>query len=131
MNTLIAKVTQIKKSENINIVSFQSGQFSLRMMALEISSAMTVGTEVLLGVKATNIALAKELQGMLSLSNQLDVTLKHIETGVLLCRVIFEVEGAHWESIITRDSFHAMALGEGDRVKALFKSSELSILEIH
>jgi molybdopterin-binding protein len=82
------------------------------------------------GAKATNIALAKEHPGMMSISNRLEVRIEAVDMGALLCSVRFDFAGELWESIITRGSTLAMELDLGDKIVALIKSSELSIVEI-
>lgn len=130
MNQISAIITDIKRSDSINIVTFKVGDHSMKMMALELSDSLTVGTRVVLGAKATNIALAKEKNEMLSISNQLDATIERINMGALLCSVTFDFAGHLLESIITRESAEKMALDVGVAMVALIKSSELSIVEI-
>jgi len=130
MNLTPALITEIQSVDNITVVSFEAAHHTLRMMSLELNDSLRVGSEVILGVKATNIALAKEISGLLSISNQLKVIIEQINMGSLLCSVKFRFEEQIWESIITRDSAMRMNLKTGDEVVALVKSSELSIVEI-
>ena len=130
MNLTPALITKIQSVDNITVVSFEAAHHTLRMMSLELNDSLRVGSEVILGVKATNIALAKEISGLLSISNQLKVIIEQINMGSLLCSVKFRFEEQIWESIITRDSAMRMNLKTGDEVVALVKSSELSIVEI-
>ena len=102
----------------------------MQMMALELNEALVVGSKVTLGVKATNIALAKERVETISISNQLAVTIERLNMGSLLCSVIFAFEGQTWESVITRGSALKMELEVGSKAVALIKSSELSIVEL-
>jgi molybdopterin-binding protein len=87
-------------------------------------------SQVTLRTKATNIAIAKELQGMLSYSNQLKVSIQAIEMGSLLCSVKLLFEDTVLESIITADSAKRMQLKVGENVTALIKSSDLAIAEL-
>jgi molybdopterin-binding protein len=130
MNRLSATITDIKSVDSINVVSFDVAKRTMKMMSLELNEALVVGSKVLLGAKATNIALAKEANPMLSISNQLDVTIARIDMGALLCSVKFDFDGHLLESIITRDSALKMQLTVGDTIVALIKSSELSIVEV-
>ncbi|MGB5964478.1 MAG: TOBE domain-containing protein [Sulfurimonadaceae bacterium] len=130
MNKLSATITDIQSADTINIVSFDVAGQPMRMMALELNESVSVGTKVLLGAKATNIALAKELNPMMSISNQLPVKIERIDLGALLCSVKFMFAGHLLESIITRESALKMQLAVGDEIVALIKSSELSIVEV-
>lgn len=130
MNRIDAVVTAVDSFENITIVSFEAAGQPMRMMALELDKSLIVGSKVTLGVKASNIALAREFSGMLSISNQLKVTIDSINNGKLLSSIKFSFAGSLIESIITRESVSRMNLQAGTNIIALIKSSELSILEI-
>ncbi len=130
MNKIAATITDIQSVDTVNIVSFDVADQAMRMMALELSERVGVGSKVMLGIKATNVTIAKEIRGQLSISNQLEVTIEKVDLGALLCSVKFTFKGQLWESIITRESALAMELESGDKVMALVKSSELSIAEI-
>ena len=130
MNQIAATITDIQSVDAITIVSFEAAGQAMRMMALELNDTLGVGSKVILGVKATNIALAKERVETISISNQLEVTIEGINMGALLCSVTFNFSDQLWESIITRESALTMQLDVGDKIVALVKSSELSIVEI-
>lgn len=129
MNKIAATITDIQSVDTINIVSFDAAGQPMRMMALELDERLAVGSKVIVGAKATNIALAKERPGMISISNQLEVTIEAIHMGGLLCSVRFGFADQLWESIVTRESTLTMQLDVGDKIVALIKSSELSIVE--
>lgn len=130
MNYIKASISEIRSCENINIVSFKVGAEVLHMMSLELSESLQVGTEVSIGTKSTNISLAKDFRGDLSVSNQLPCTLVSLEYGELLCRVKLDFLGHEIESIITKESALKMNLQVEDKLIALIKSSELSIVEV-
>ena len=130
MNIIDAKVSNIESAEGISIVTFEAFGSELRMMSLGLNTPIEVGSEVLLGVKASSIALAKNLRGSLSTSNQLVCRIERLKKGALLCSVKLLFGESILESIITKNSSLMMELEEGDEVIALIKSSELSILEV-
>ena len=130
MNRLEATVTAIECVDDITVIAFDAASMPMRMMALGLTAPLEVGSKVLLGVKASNISLAKGLKGMLSTSNQLDATIEAIKNGTLLCSVKLSIGPFLLESIITRASSERMQLQQGDTVTALIKSSELSIVEV-
>ena len=130
MSKIQAKVEKIQSKESLHIVSFLSHATPLKMMSLEISQTLKKDVEVLLSVKATNVALAKNINGILSYSNQLEVTIVKIDEGELLSSVILDFFGQELESIITSDSKQRMHLEIGQKVTALIKSSDLAIESI-
>jgi len=130
MNCLKASVTEIKSVDNLTVIAFEAFGQPMRMMALGLGMPLEIGQEVVLGVKATNIALAKELKGVLSTSNVLECKIESIDDGELLSSVKLSLGDRIFESIITRDSSSRMDLKKGDEVQALIKASEVSILEV-
>ncbi|MDA3947309.1 MAG: TOBE domain-containing protein [Helicobacteraceae bacterium] len=130
MNKMNAVITAIESFEGITIVSFESASQPMRMMALELDETLQVGSKVLLGAKASNIALAKGALEMLSISNCLDTVVDSVENGVLLSSVKLRFGESLLISVITRDSSKRINLQPGDHVTALIKASELSVLEI-
>lgn len=130
MNHLHAKVTEIQRLDNLTVVSFDFEGQPMQMMALELSEKLEVGAEVVLGLKATNVALTKEYKGVISISNQLNCEIQELNNGELLTSVTLRIGNNLLESIITRKSSSIMNLQEGDKLKMLINESELSILEI-
>jgi len=130
MNKINATITDIQSVDSINIVSFEASGYLMKMMALELKEDLCIGSQVVIGAKATNISLTKHNIEMISVSNQLEVKIESIHLGELLCSIRFNVSGEVWESIITRDSALRMQLRTGESIVALIKSSELSIVEV-
>ena len=130
MNKISAAVVRIQNIENLTQVTFATAAGELKMMGLELPQNIKQNTQVILTCKATNIAIAKTSDTMLSFSNQLCVTIKAIEMGELLCSLALSYDEAVLESIITADSAKRMNLKVGESVTALIKSSDLSIAEV-
>ena len=130
MNSMTATVTRIDTVENLNIVQFDMQGDSLTMMSLDLNDTIQSGTVVKLAVKATNIAIGKEISGSLSYANQLPVIVENIEEGALLSAVSLKHFDTVLEAIITADALKRMDLHKGDKVTALIKASEIYIQEI-
>jgi len=129
MSTFKAVITQIESEDILNIVTFETKNQTLKMMSLDLNTSVRVRSSVMLNVKATAVALAKELTGMLSYSNQISLKIQSINRGKLLCSLLLEDEDFTLESIITTSSVDRMNLQVQDEVIALIKSSDLSISE--
>lgn len=129
MNTIKATITDIDSVDNLNIVSFQSGRLSLKMMSLDLSSSIKIGKDVVLYAKPTAVAIAKDFSGMLSYSNRLNAVIKTIDNGKLLSSIGLMVEDELLESIITVASSKVMDLKIADEVVVLIKASDLYIMK--
>jgi len=130
MSKLEAVITKIDNCESLNIVSFDFSGIQLRMMGLELDKTMQIGTKVLLGIKPTSVAIAKDISGMLSYSNQIKTVIKSMDIGKLLCSIKLLACENVFESIITTSSAKRMNLKVGDSVVALIKANEISIVEV-
>lgn len=131
MSKILASIKNIKSVDNLNIVTFDFFGNTLKMMSLELGNKIQVGSKVLLGVKPTSIAIAKEFSGEISFSNRLQGKIVNIDKGELLCNLKIEIAGSIFESIITKDSAHSMDLKLNDEVTIFIKASELSIVDFY
>ncbi len=127
MNIIEATITDIKKYEGISAVGFDAYGTPVSMVALELDPKLQIGTKVWLKVKATNIALAKEIGSNISIANQLDTVVENITHGEILCNIKLLLKNTPLESIITQKSALAMNIKTGDKIIALIKSNDISI----
>lgn len=130
MSQLIATIKKISTVDSLNIVEFDFDGNILKMMSLDLSKEVQVGKKVKLSVKATNVSLAKNLYGEISLSNKIVAIIEDIENGKLLSSITLKINDTYIESIITVDSSIRMNLKKNDSVTILIKASNLSIEEI-
>ena len=129
MSRLPATITAIESQDILNIVTFSSKNFQLKMVSLELDERATIGRSVIVGAKATTVAIAKDFEGVLSFSNQIPLTIKSIQQGKIVSNLILKEESFELESIITTESLLRMQLQKNQNVIALIKSSDLSIVE--
>jgi molybdopterin-binding protein len=130
MSQMVATVKEIENLEQLNIVVFECKNQTLKMMSLDLNPCIQVSKKVILSVKPTNIALAKNIVGEISFSNQLCATIEDITPGKLLCSVKLKWQGFLFESIITNSSAARMKLQKNDEVTMLIKASDLSIMDV-
>lgn len=130
MNLFVAKITEIKSVQNLNILKFECMGTTLSMMSLELDARIKVGTSVKLSSKPIHVAIAKEFSGSVSYSNQLPVEVISVDNGELLASIKLNFQGILFESIITRESSDRMSLHVDNKVTALIKANDLSIVDV-
>ena len=130
MNQIKAVITQIDTVDNLNIVKFNFQGNALTMMSLDLNEEVSVGKEVILGIKPTHIAIGKGHIGLVSYTNQIQATIISCKNGELLSSIKFSVNDIVLESIITLESTLRMDLKIDDDVIMMLKASELSILKV-
>ena len=90
---------------------------------------LTVGGEVSVLFKETEVSLAKGLSGRLSLRNRLQAVVRNIDKGELLAEVVLDYKGHRLVSVITSRAIDRLELTVGDRVEALIKANEVMLGE--
>lgn len=130
MNRIPAQVTRIERQDDISVVTFDAGGTEMRMMALGLNLPITEGSAVILGVKATNVALSIGPVGENSISNRLKCDISALDKGALLCSIRLRFGATPLECITTMEACKRLMLKPGEEVTALIKASELSILEV-
>ena len=131
MNSIIARVSNIKKHNSLHIVEFNNNSQTLSMMSLNISDKIQIGTKVKLLVKSSHITIAKKFTGSISYSNKLKAKIINIKNGELLSSIKLDILDTTLESIITATLSKEMNLKTDDEVIVFINASELSIGEIY
>jgi molybdate transport system regulatory protein len=131
MNRLPGTISAIEAHGSIALVEVAVG--GCRFTATLIGAGDEVagwpdGMPVTLLFKETEVSLAKNLSGLISMRNRIPATVAAIEHGTLLTRVALAFGGHRIESVITTRSSHALALAVGDAVEGLVKANEMSVL---
>ena len=127
MNKLSARVEKIDKTDNLHVITCKLGCQTIKVVSLELQESLQIGSSVELSVKSTNISLAKNLTGELSIVNQLTAKVTAIDKGSLLCAVQVELEGFSLECLLTVEATLSMGLSVGDDVTVLVKGSEVFV----
>jgi molybdate transport system regulatory protein len=91
-------------------------------------SGWQAGMPVMLVFKETEVSLAKNLSGLISMRNRMPCTVTAIERGKLLTRVSLNFLGHAIDSVITTRSSHALDLAVGDAVEGLVKANEMTLV---
>jgi len=128
--SFIARVKSIQNKDSLNIIEFDFHNTTFKMMSLDLSSDLKVGTKVELIVKPTNIAISKNYIKDISLSNQALAKIIDIKNGELLSSITLKLEDTTLESIITKNSSQKLNLKKDDEINILIKASDISINRI-
>jgi molybdopterin-binding protein len=130
MSQIIATIKDIKSIDNLHIVKFNFSQYTILMTSLELKPNIIVGKKVLLAVKPTNISIAKDFQGQISIDNQLKAKIVSIENGKLLSYIKIKIEDTILEAIITLDMSKKLHLKTDDDITVFIEATKLSIVKV-
>ena len=131
MNRLPGIITAIDRCGSIALIDVAAAGHQLTATLVDASGQAQLwqtGMAVTLMFAETDVALAKDLSGRISMRNRIHATVREIEHGQILSKVVFEACGHRLQSIITTRSTVSLALQVGDRVEALIKANEMSVV---
>ena len=133
MNRLTGTIIAIESNDHLSLVDVIAGQDTYTAMLLETPRSaphLKVGNTVAILFKETEVSLAKDLAGQISLRNRVRGTVRQIRRGDILCEVVLDRNGQTLTSIITTRAATRLALQIGDEVEALVKANEVSLVEV-
>jgi molybdate transport system regulatory protein len=134
MNRLSGTIAAIETAGGIALIDVDVG--ARRYTALLVGAGddgkkWFVGTPVTLLFQETEVSLAKDLSGLISMRNRMPATITAIERGRLLSKVALDVDGHAVAAVITTRSCDSLQLAVGDRVEGLVKANEMSVKAGH
>lgn len=133
MNKLIGKISRIQQSGAILLVDAEVGELSFSAMLIDSVSQqhwLHLGKMIYIVFKETEVSLAKNLSGMISMRNRMKCIVLSIEHGELMSNISLQFQQYTLISLITTRSVYALQLRVGDEVEGLVKSNEVSFIKI-
>lgn len=130
MNRLPGIISAVESVGSLALVDVEVGATRLAAMWVGVSDEFAQwapGVSVTLLFKETEVALGKNLSGLLSLRNRMACTVMDLEYGQLLARVGLRFGEHTLSAVITRRSALHLDLKVGDTVEALVKANEMTI----
>ena len=133
MNRLRGHITRIESNDHVSLVDVDVSGDTFTATLLETpddAPYLKVGNPVEILFKETEVSLAINLSGLISLRNRVNTTVTLVREGVILSEVVLEYRGQTISSIITTGSIKRLDIKPGDRVEALVKANEVTLREV-
>ncbi|MBN1927765.1 MAG: TOBE domain-containing protein [Prolixibacteraceae bacterium] len=131
MNKISGIIANIQHSGAILLVDIDVAGHSFSALLVESATSMDwlqKGNPVTLVFKETEVSLAKNLSGKISLRNRMLCKVKRIDRGELLSNVLLHFHEHSITSAITTRAVNLLQLEVGDEIEALIKSNEVSLM---
>lgn len=131
MNRLTGRISALQICGSIALVDVQAGERCYTATVLgngDTVAAWQVGMPVALLFKETEVSVAKNLSGAISLRNRLKGVVTALECGQILSKVLFEVDGQTMAAVITTRSCEQLRLAVGDEIEGLVKANEMTVV---
>ncbi|MEQ6341949.1 MAG: TOBE domain-containing protein [Gammaproteobacteria bacterium] len=132
MNRLRGRIAAIESSGQLSLVDVDVDGDTFTAIIVETPDSagyLKLGGEILLLFKETEVSLAKNLSGLISLRNRIPASVQDIVEGDLLSQVTLDYKGNRIVSIITSRSVRRLELKTGDQVEGLVKANEMTLME--
>ncbi len=132
MNRLKGTITAVHTCNELSLVDILCSGTPLCAFVLDAADQapfIRPDREVWVLFKETEVSIAKDFGGELSLQNRFESTLEAIRPGDLLAELKLDFKGVPITSIISRRSLDRMRLTRGDRITALVKTNEITLME--
>ncbi|MBW8330437.1 MAG: TOBE domain-containing protein [Prolixibacteraceae bacterium] len=132
MNKLSGIISKIQHSGAILLVDVDVDGQNFSAMLIESATRpewLETGHNIELVFKETEVSLAKNLSGIISMRNRMKCTVKHVERGELLSKISLRFLKYTITSAITTRSVDSLDLKVGDETEALVKANEVSLMK--
>lgn len=132
MNRLRGHIASVQSNGHLSLVDVAVGADTFTATLLETpetSPYLVSGTEVELLFKETEVSLAKNLTGLISLRNRFPAVVTAITRGEIMSEVALDYQGHPLSSVVTTRAVERLGLAVGDAVEALVKANEMSLME--
>ncbi|HED06768.1 MAG TPA: tobe domain protein [Ignavibacteria bacterium] len=130
MNVLIGKIEKVNSNDYMSIIEMSANNELLKTIVIETPSTapfLKTGNKIKIMFKETEVSLAKNFSGGISLQNKLKCNIKEIKKGKLLSNILLDFKGIEITSIITSSAVDQLKLKTNDTVTALIKTNEIII----
>ena len=131
MNRLPGRIAAIETCGSIALVDVDAVGLQLTATLVgagTLTDSWRPGMAVTLLFAETEVALAKNLSGLISMRNRLPGRIVALERGTVLTKVTLDIAGQRVVSVITTRSSHTLAMQEGETVEALVKANEMGVM---
>jgi molybdate transport system regulatory protein len=130
MNTLLGTITEITTEDSLSLVKIKVENTVFTSIVIdtpETAHYLKTGNGLKVLFKETEVILAKNIAGIISLQNKIDCIIDSFEKGKLLCKVVLIFGTAKITSVITRNAFDQLEIQENDEITAMIKTNEISL----
>lgn len=131
MNQIEVRIKEVSCSGGVILVDCVAEEFSVSALLIDVTEMplwLNKGNKVAAIFKETEVSIAKDFSGKISLRNRFPCIIRQIKRGQLLSLVSMNFGHYSIDSAITTRSVDALELKIGDEVTALVKANEISLM---
>ncbi len=132
MNRLTGEIKSITTEGNLSMVGIGYEDITLKTVIIEKPGSvpyLKIGNKINVLFKETEVVIGLNIDRQVSLQNRVPCTIKKIDKGKLLSKLILNCYHDEIISIISTHAVDEMELKEGMQVTALVKTNEIMLSE--
>lgn len=132
MNILTGIITQIQQSGAILLVDVAVAGQGFSALLIESATRpewLQKSNTIDLVFKETEVSLAKNLSGLISLRNRMQCQVLKVERGELLSKITMQFQQHIISSAITTRAVDSLQIVVGDSIEAMVKANEVSLMK--
>ena len=131
MNSLLGNIVSIEVSGSLSLVAVQVGPKTvIKSVVVETPSTaphLQIGGDIKVLFKETEVIIGVGKQSNISLQNQVAGTVKHIDKGAILGKIVLETSVGEITSIISAKAIEELGLAKNIPAVALIKLNEVML----
>jgi molybdate transport system regulatory protein len=132
MNILTGIITQIQQSGAILLVDVNVNGQGFSALLIESATRpdwLKESNSINLVFKETEVSLAKNLSGLISMRNRMQCQVLKVERGELLSKITMQFQKHTISSAITTRAVDSLQIVVGDLIEAMVKANEVSLMK--
>lgn len=130
MNVLTGTIVELETVGDMTLVTADTLGQHVKSIVLETPATapyLKMGSSTKILFKETEVILGRGDNLVISLQNRFECTVKQIEKGDLLTRLVLDINSIEIVSIITTNAVDQLHLEVGDAVVAMVKTNEIML----
>lgn len=132
MNRFNGVIRNVNSSGSLSIVDIECANISFSAVVIETpedAPYLMEGNPISILFKESEVSIAKNLRGEISVRNRIPSTVKNIQKGEILSRLFLESAAGSFTAVITTRSVERLRISVNDTVEALIKATEIILME--
>ncbi|GAB7129710.1 hypothetical protein JCM19000A_42180 [Silvimonas sp. JCM 19000] len=127
MNRIAATLTDLQTDPGVCLISASAHGHAFFAMLVGDAPPLQTGAAITLKFKETEVAVARNLHGEISLRNRVPGVIASIEPGRLLSRVAIPFGDQTIHAVVTTGSVERLGLQAGVAIEWLVKANEMGV----
>ena len=132
MNKIDVIIKKVSSSGGVILVDLEAENCPMSALLINVAENpdwLTEGNEIYAVFKETEVSIAKNFTGDISLRNKLPCIIQNIKYGQLMSVITAQFKQFTISSAITTRSVNMLGLKPGDEILALIKSNEITLMK--